>query len=67
MLALKLVAPSRKEPIVLDLTNAEALKTLKKDREFLLDLFLGAARGAARLDERELISTISFACEYQRS
>ncbi|GAA5838543.1 hypothetical protein JCM5353_003132 [Sporobolomyces roseus] len=31
MLALKLVAPSRKEPIVLDLTNAEALKTLKKD------------------------------------
>jgi len=36
MLALKLVAPSRKEPIVLDLTNSEALKTLKKDREFLL-------------------------------
>ncbi|GAA5925592.1 Rdi1p [Sporobolomyces koalae] len=31
MLALKLVSPTRSEPIVLDLTNAEALKTLKKD------------------------------------
>lgn len=31
MLALKLVAPSRPQPITLDLTNAEGLKTLKKD------------------------------------
>ncbi|GAA5874820.1 hypothetical protein JCM16303_002997 [Sporobolomyces ruberrimus] len=31
MLALKLVSPSRPQPIVLDLTNPEALKGLKKD------------------------------------
>ncbi|GAA6022926.1 hypothetical protein JCM11491_006631 [Sporobolomyces phaffii] len=31
MVALKLVAPSRAQPIVLDLTNPEALKSLKKD------------------------------------
>jgi hypothetical protein len=33
MVALKLVSPSRSQPIVLDLTNPEALKNLKKDRE----------------------------------
>ncbi|GAA6060997.1 hypothetical protein JCM10212_000683 [Sporobolomyces blumeae] len=31
MLALKLVSPSRPEPITIDLTNVEALKSLKKE------------------------------------
>lgn len=44
MLALKLVSPSRPQPIVLDLTNPEALKGLKKDRKLPLKTLVAHIR-----------------------